>query len=92
MMQNMKYKGKGKQITFVLQNNPKLLNTQSKFYGNSNHVEQVQVCMHINIHTLFTHKPYSNDILQQYALQAVDNICSKSGTVCGFMKQTANEM
>lgn len=47
MMQKIKYEGKGKQITFVLQNNPKLLNTQSKLYGNSNHVAQVQVRLHI---------------------------------------------
>ena len=87
MTQKIKYEGKGKQITFVLQNNPKLLNTQSKLYGNSNHVGQVQVCLHINTHTLFTHKPYINDVLQQYVLQAVVIICSKFGSVHGFMNK-----
>jgi hypothetical protein len=77
MMQKIKYEGKGKQVTFVFQNNPKLLNTQSKLYGNSNHVGQVQVHLHINTRTLFTQKPYINDVLQQYVLQAVDIICNK---------------
>jgi uncharacterized protein Usg len=92
MMRKITYEGKGKQITFLLQNNPKLLNTQSKLYGNSNHVGQVQVHLHINTHTLFIRKPYINYILQQYVLQAVDIICSKFGSVHGFMKQTINEM
>jgi hypothetical protein len=92
MMQKIKYEGKGKQITFVLQNNPKLLKTHSKLHRDSNHVGQLQVRLHFNIHTLFTHKPYINDILQQYVLHAVDIICSNFGSVHGFMKQTTNEM
>ena len=92
MMQMIKHEGKGKLITFVLQYNPKLLNAQSKFYGNSNHVGQVQVRLHINTLTLFTHKSYINDVLQQHVLQAVDVICSRFGSVHGFMKQTTNEL
>jgi hypothetical protein len=88
----IKYEGNGKQITFVLQYNPKLLNTQSKFYANSNHVGRVQVRLHIKTRTLFTHKPYINDVLQQHVLQAVDIICSKFGSVHGFIKQTTNEL
>jgi hypothetical protein len=92
MIQKIKYKGIGKQITFVLQNNPKLLNTQSKLYGNSNHVGQVQVHLQIKTFTLLTKKHYINDVLQQYVLPAVDIICSKCGCVHGFMKQTTNKM
>jgi hypothetical protein len=63
MMQKIKYEGKGTQITFVLLNNAKLLNTQSKLYGNSNHIAQVQVHLHIHTRTLFTQEPYINDVL-----------------------------
>jgi hypothetical protein len=83
MMQKIKYEGKGKQITFVLQKNRKLLNTQNKLYGNSNHVAEVQVHLHINTCTLFTQKPYINDVLQQYVLQAVDIICK-----CAWLYET----
>ena len=70
MMQMIKHEGKGKLITFVLQYNPKLLNAQSKFYGNSNHVGQVQVRLHINTLTLFTHKScfYSSMFCKQWTL------------------------
>ena len=54
MIQKTKYEGK--QITFVLQKNPKLLHTQSKLSRNSNHVGQVQVSLQINTCTLFTQK------------------------------------